>query len=117
MLAPILALYKEEELEDEDSEMLEMLKVCIRAAQLEDDTYKRIKEKLEKGVKQDHEITLAYASINDQGSLLINDKLQVLETARTKVIKAVYSSLETGHLGLAKTLFHLRKSYYQSNMY
>jgi len=32
MLAPILALYKEEELEDEDSEMLEMLKVCIRAA-------------------------------------------------------------------------------------
>ena len=51
MLAPILALYKEEELEDEDSKMLEMLKVCIRAAQLEDDTYKRIKEKLEKGVK------------------------------------------------------------------
>ena len=32
MLAPILALYKEEELEDEDSKMLEMLKVRIRAA-------------------------------------------------------------------------------------
>ena len=32
MLAPILALYKEEELEDKDSEMLEMLKVYIRAA-------------------------------------------------------------------------------------
>ena len=29
MLAPILALYKEEEIEDKDSEMLEMLKVCI----------------------------------------------------------------------------------------
>ena len=65
MLAPILALYKEEELEDEDSEMLEMLKVRIQAAQLEDDTYKRIKEKLEKGVKQDYKITLAYASINN----------------------------------------------------
>ena len=107
MLAPILALYKEEELEDKDNEMLEMLKVRIRAAQLEDDTYKRIKEKLEKGVKQDYKITLAYASINNQGLTLINDKLQVLETARTKVIKAVHSSLETGHLGLAKTLFHL----------
>ena len=32
MLAPILALYEEEELEDEDSEMLEMLKVRIRVA-------------------------------------------------------------------------------------
>ena len=65
MLALILALYKEEELEDKDSEMLKMLKVCIQVAQLEDDTYKRIKEKLEKGVKQDYKITLAYAFINN----------------------------------------------------
>ena len=117
MLAPILALYKEEELEDKDSEMPKMLKVCIRAAQLKDNTYKRIKEKLEKGIKQDYKIMLAYTFINDQGLLLINNKLQVLETIRIKVVKAVYSSLETRHLGLAKTLFYLYKLYYQSNIH
>ena len=64
MLAPILALYKEEEQEDKDNKMPKMLKVCIKAAQLKDDTYTRIKEKLEKGIKQDYKIILAYAFIN-----------------------------------------------------
>ena len=39
-----------------------MLKVYIQVVQLEDDTYKRIKEKLEKGVKQDYKIMLAYCN-------------------------------------------------------
>ena len=39
------------------------------------------------------------------------------ESIRTEVIETIHSSPETGHPGLAKTLFHLKKSYYWPNMH
>jgi hypothetical protein len=47
----------------------------------------------------------------------VDGKLWVPESIRTEVIDAVHSSPETGHPGLAKTLFHLKKSYYWPNMH
>ena len=49
---------------------------------------------------------LIYAIVRE-GTLYIDNKLWVPEYVYTKVIDSVYSMAETGHPGLAKTLFHL----------
>ena len=96
--------------------MLKFIKDQIRAAQLDDATCKRVIKKINKGERKDYKVTLTYAII-ENGSLFLDAKLQVLKLIRTKVIKAIHSSLETSYPKLAKTLFYLKKSYYQLNMY
>ena len=78
----------------------------MKAAQLTDDTAKRVVRKLLSGDRKDHEVTLAHAIVRE-GTLYIDNKLWVPECVRTKVIDSVHSMAETGHPGLAKTLFHL----------
>jgi hypothetical protein len=98
--------------DDEEVEDLpEPLEARVREAQLEDATGKRIVHKLRAGDRRDYEITLAHAT-EKEGILYIDDKLWVPESIRTEVIEAVHATPETGHPGLAKTLFHLQKSYY-----
>ena len=96
--------------------MPKFIKDQIRAAQLDNTTCKRVIKKINKGEQKDHKVTLAYATI-ENGSLFLDAKLQVPESIRTKVIKAIHSGLETGYPRLAKTLFYLKKSYYQLNMH
>ena len=96
--------------------MPKSIKDRIRAAQLDNATCKRVIKKINKGKQKDYKVTLMYTTI-ENGSLFLNAKLQVLKSIKTKVIKAIHSSLETGHPRLAKTLFYLKKSYYQLNMH
>jgi hypothetical protein len=103
--------------EDEEEETLpEPLEARVKSAQLEDVTAKRVLGKLRAGDRRDNEITLAHAA-NKDGILYIDNKLWVPEDIRTEVIEAVHATPETGHPGLAKTLFHLQKSYYWPYMH
>jgi hypothetical protein len=99
-----------------DEELPQPLEARIKEAQSADDTAKRVVQKLTNGDRKDHEVTLAHAIVKD-GKLYIDKKLWVPESARTEVIEAVHSTPETGHPGLAKTLFHLQKSYYWPYMH
>jgi hypothetical protein len=101
---------------DNADELPQPLEARIKDAQLNDDTAKRVVQKLINGDRKDHEITLAHGTVKD-GKLYIDGKLWVPESARTEVIEAVHSTPETGHPGLAKTLFHLQKSYYWPYMH
>jgi hypothetical protein len=103
-------------IEAEDNELPQPLENRVWDAQSIDDTTKRVIQKLANGDQRDHEITLAHAIVKD-GKLYIDNRLWVPESARTEVIEAVHSTPETGHPGLAKTLFHLQKSYYWPYMH
>jgi hypothetical protein len=59
---------------EEDPEMPESIEDRIRAAQLDDATCKRVIEKINKGERKDHEVTLAHATI-ENGSLFLDAKL------------------------------------------
>jgi hypothetical protein len=114
-IAPVLAAEDENQDEDDD-ELPELLETRVKNAQLSDDTCQRVVKKLRNKNRHDHEVTLAHASIRE-GALYVDDKLWVPQSIRTEVIQAAYDSSETGHPGLAKTLFHLKKSYYWPNMH
>ena len=109
-LAPLL----EGEIEKDDS--LEFLEDRVRAAQPQDATYQRVAHKLGDGDRKDYELTLADCEIKN-GVLFVQGRLWVLESIRTEVIAAVHDTPVTGHPGLAKTLYHLKKSYYWINMH
>jgi hypothetical protein len=113
-IAPVLI--EEGQVDEEDDELPELLETRVRAAQLLDETCIRVLKKLAEGVRKDQEVTLAHATVQDN-ALFIDDKLWVPESIRTEVIQAVHDSSEVGHPGLAKTLFHLKKSYYWPNMH
>jgi hypothetical protein len=59
---------------EEDPEMPKSIKDRIRAAQLDDATCKRVIEKINKGERKDHEVTLTHATI-ENGSLFLDAKL------------------------------------------
>jgi len=116
-LAPILAQEPNDDYEDdEDDELPELLETRVKAAQLLDSTCIRVLAKLVNEERHDVEVTLAHASVKE-GALYIDDKLWVPDSVRTEVIQAIHDSQEVGHPGLAKTLFHLKKSYYWPNMH
>ena len=71
--------------DDKEEELPKMLDSRVREAQLSDETCNRVIVKLQKGEQQDKEVTLAYAT-DKEGSLFIDNKLQVPELIRTKVI-------------------------------
>jgi hypothetical protein len=98
------------------SEYNDLIENRIREAQLQDSSYLRIKKSLEDKVLKDPEFTLADCKIIDQ-SLFVYDKLWVPESIRTELIRESHDTPVTGHPGIAKTLFHLKKSYYWINMH
>jgi hypothetical protein len=100
----------------DSDELPRPLEARIKEAQSTDDTTRRVIQKLKNGDRKDHEVTLAHATIKAD-KLYIDERLWVPESARTEVIEAVHSTPETGHPGLAKTLFHLQKSYYWPYMH
>jgi hypothetical protein len=110
LLAPIL------EAEADDEEVLDFLEDRIRRVQPLDKTYQRIKKKIENGERHDKELTLADCEIKEE-ALFVQGKLWVPESIRTETITAVHDTPVTGHPGLAKTLYHLKKSYYWINMH
>jgi hypothetical protein len=116
-LAPILAeALEDSDINKEDDEIPKIITTRVKQAQLGDSTCLRVIQKLLKGERKDHEVTLAHATIEDS-ALFIGKRLWVPESIRTKVVNVVHSTPETGHLGLAKTLFHLKKSYYWPNIH
>jgi hypothetical protein len=107
---------EDNDVDEEDDDIPEIMATRVRQAQLQDSTCLRVIKKLLKGERKDHEVTLAHATV-EEDALFIDGKLWVPESIRTEVIDVVHSSPETGHPGLAKTLFHLKKSYYWPNMH
>jgi hypothetical protein len=115
-VAPVEAEENEEtESESEDS-LPEPIENRVRMAQLTDETCLRVIRKLDSNEQKDHEVTLAHATAVE-GAMYIDDRLWVPESIRTEVIDTVHITPETAHPGLAKTLFHLKKSYYWPNMH
>jgi hypothetical protein len=94
----------------------ELIETRVRKAQIDDQTYLRVKKSLEDKVLKDPEFTLADCKIIDQ-SLFVQDRLWVPESIRTELIQESHNTPVTGHPGIAKTLFHLKKSYYWINMH
>jgi hypothetical protein len=83
-IAPVLAADVDNDQED-DKDILEMLKTCVKAAQVLDKTCQRVIKKLQDNDCYDHEVTLAYASFQDE-ALYVDNKLWVPKSVRTEVI-------------------------------
>lgn len=111
----LAAILEDEDPDDEEVE--DFLEDQVRIAQVIDPTYERVKNRLQNGDRVDEEFTLADCKIDDNGGLFVQDKLWVPKSIRTKVVMAVHDSPIAGHPGVAKTLFHLKKSYYWRNMH
>jgi hypothetical protein len=107
---------KDNDVDEEDNDIPEIMATRVRQAQLQDSTCLRVIKKLLEGERKDHEVTLAHATV-EEDALFVDGKLWVPESIRTEVINAVYSLPETGHPGLAKTLFYLKKLYYWLNIH
>lgn len=118
-ISPIINVDAEGNVEFDD-EIKELLADRVKLAQQDDKIVERIRKRLQNGDRKDEDLTLADCKFKedlDSGHLYIQDKLYVPESIRTEVIAAVHDTPITGHPGLAKTLFLLKKSYYWLNMH
>ena len=111
VLAPVLI--RDEEQEEAPRSVGEQ----IKAAQLEDEICIRIKEALDNGDREDpaKEVQLSLCTVTD-GALFYRGRMWVPVTMRTQAIQVIHEHPTVGHVGLAKTVFQLSKSYYWPNM-
>ena len=74
-LAPIIAeAPQDEDVEEGDDETPEMIATRVKQAQLQDSTCQRVIQKLLKGDRKDHKVTLAHATI-EEGALFVDRRL------------------------------------------
>jgi hypothetical protein len=109
LVAPVFA--------DEEEEPLTPLSIQVKEAQLDDATCKRLRKAIVAGERRDPkgEVQLSLCTIQENG-LLYRGRLWVPDDMRTQTIQTIHDHPTVGHPGLAKTLFHISKSYYWPRM-
>ena len=110
ILAPVLAT-------TESEAHTQPLSKQVKEAQLQDEVCIRLKEALHEAKHEDpaKQIQLSLCAITND-ALTYRGRLWVPDILKTQTIQAIHEHPTVGHVGLAKTLFHLSKSYYWPNM-